>query len=78
MADLVAYLNSNKSGITGWWVDLTLIKGEWFWSDGTATTAATLGSNNNEACARLDAPPNYAPWDISCTSTYRYVCQYKV
>ncbi|XP_018008180.1 C-type lectin domain family 4 member E-like [Hyalella azteca] len=78
MADLVAYLNSNKSGITDWWVDLSLIAGKWFWSDGTTTTGANLGNSNNEPCARLDAPPNYAPRDIWCTITYRFICQYKV
>ncbi|XP_047739603.1 uncharacterized protein LOC125178872 [Hyalella azteca] len=76
MADLVAYLNSNKSGIHDWWVDLTLNAGQWLWKDGKVTTGGELGNNIQQTCARLDA--NYEPNDQSCSNSFRFVCQYKV
>ncbi|XP_047739602.1 uncharacterized protein LOC125178870 [Hyalella azteca] len=78
MADLVAYLNSNKPGTTDWWVDLTLIEGQWFWKDKKVTTGGGLKNSTDNACARLHGSPNYAPADQKCTDNYRFVCQYKV
>ncbi|XP_018015123.1 C-type lectin lectoxin-Enh4-like [Hyalella azteca] len=76
MADLVAYLKCNKSGMSDWWVDLTLNAGKWLWSDGTATTGANLGNSDDGACARLYA--NYELNDKPCSNTFRFICQYKV
>ncbi|XP_018014510.1 uncharacterized protein LOC108671472 [Hyalella azteca] len=85
MADLVANLNSNKSGKNDWWVDLTLNAEKWYWNDGkdffqSGRPGEDLGTEDKYACARLHyEPPNYiyAPWNKECTDRFFFVCQYK-